>query len=27
LSLGTGYGDLVVPDALVDELRTHAGVT
>lgn len=26
LSLGTGYGDLVVPDAVVDELRTHAGV-
>ncbi|MEX2251406.1 MAG: PHP domain-containing protein [Acidimicrobiia bacterium] len=27
LSLGTGYGDLVVPDGLVDELRSHAGVT
>lgn len=27
LSLGTGYGDLVVPDAVVDELRGHAGVT
>lgn len=26
LSLGSGYGDLVVPDALVDELRSHAGV-
>jgi hypothetical protein len=25
LSLGTGYGDLVVPDAVVDELRNHAG--
>ncbi|HEY6629212.1 MAG TPA: PHP domain-containing protein, partial [Acidimicrobiia bacterium] len=23
LSLGTGYGDLVVPDAVVDELRNH----
>ena len=27
LSLGTGYGDLVVPDVLVDELRTYAGDT
>jgi hypothetical protein len=27
LSLGTGYGDLVVPDVLVDELRTYAGGT
>jgi 3',5'-nucleoside bisphosphate phosphatase len=27
LSLGTGYGDLLVPDALVDELRSHAGST
>lgn len=25
LSLGTGYGDLVVPDSLVNELRSHAG--
>jgi hypothetical protein len=25
LSLGIGYGDLVVPDNLVDELRSHAG--
>jgi 3',5'-nucleoside bisphosphate phosphatase len=25
LSLGIGYGDLVVPDAIVDELRRHAG--
>ncbi len=25
LSLGTGYGDLVVPDSIVDELRRHAG--
>jgi predicted metal-dependent phosphoesterase TrpH len=27
LSLGTGYGDLVVPDVLVDELRAYAGGT
>jgi hypothetical protein len=25
LSLGSGYGDLVVPDATVDELRRHTG--
>jgi len=24
LELGTGYGDLVVPDSTVDELRSHA---
>jgi predicted metal-dependent phosphoesterase TrpH len=27
LSLGTGYGDLVVPDTVVDELRSHCGGT
>jgi hypothetical protein len=27
LSLGTGYGDLVVPDAVVGELRSYAGVS
>jgi hypothetical protein len=27
LSLGTGYGDLIVPDAVVDELRAQAGDT
>ena len=26
LSLGTGYGDLIVPDQVVEELRPHAGV-
>jgi predicted metal-dependent phosphoesterase TrpH len=26
LELGSGYGDLVVPDSIVDELRSHAGV-
>ena len=26
LNLGIGYGDLVVPDALVDELRSYSGV-
>jgi len=25
LELGSGYGDLVVPDSTVDELRSHAG--
>lgn len=25
LSLGSGYGDLVVPDSVLDELRRHAG--
>jgi hypothetical protein len=25
LSLGTGYGDLIVPDVVVEELRPHAG--
>lgn len=25
LSLGTGYGDLVVPDSLLEELREHTG--
>jgi hypothetical protein len=25
LSLGTGYGDLIVPDLVVEELRPHAG--
>ncbi len=27
LDLGTGYGDLVVPDSTVDELRSHAEAT
>lgn len=26
LQLGTGYGDLVVPESILEELRTHTGV-